>query len=249
MEQIRSARHFIYAETQYFASRVIAEAICERLMEDDPPEIIIVNPFTADGWLEQVAMDTARTRLLEIVREADHAGRFQLYYPVASDGTPIYVHAKLTIIDDRILRIGSANMNNRSMGLDSECDVFLDLERPVNAGRPELAQTICKVRQRLIAEHCALDMDEAARRLKETGSMRATIDGLNEARGNQGRRLVPLPLKELSDAEKKLGDSALLDPERPDEMFEPIERRGLFRRKGALMRVRLKERGKRRRRR
>ncbi|GAM06199.1 phospholipase D [Novosphingobium sp. MBES04] len=249
VEQIRSARHFIYAETQYFASRVIAEAICERLMEDDPPEIIIVNPFTADGWLEQVAMDTARTRLLEIVREADHAGRFQLYYPVASDGTPIYVHAKLTIIDDRILRIGSANMNNRSMGLDSECDVFLDLDRPANAGRPELAQTICKVRQRLIAEHCALDMDEAARRLKETGSMRATIDGLNEACGNQGRRLVPLPLKELSDAEKKLGDSALLDPERPDEMFEPIERRGLFRRKGALMRVRLKERWKRRRRR
>ena len=36
------------------------------------------------------------------------------------------------IVDDEIFRIGSANMNNRSMGLDSECDVFVDANRPGN---------------------------------------------------------------------------------------------------------------------
>jgi hypothetical protein len=54
-----------------------------------------------------------------------------------------------------------------------------------------------------------------------------------------GKHLSPLPLKHLSETERALGESALLDPERPGEMFEPIEHRGLFRRKGQLMRIRL----------
>ncbi len=247
--QIRRAQRFIYAETQYFASRVIAEAICERLLEEDPPEIVIINPLTAHGWLEQVAMDSARGRLLEVVRCADHAGRFHIFHPVASDGTPIYVHAKVMIVDDEVLRIGSANMNNRSMGLDSECDVFLDLARPANAGRPELEATIRALRCRLLGEHCGLNEEEAARRLGEAGgSMAAMIAQIDAQGGANRKQLRPLPLKDFSDAEKALGESEVLDPERPSEMFEPIERRGLFRRKGALMRVRLKERWKRRRR-
>ena len=48
-------------------------------------------------------------------------------------GKAIYVHAKIMIVDDTILRIGSANFNNRSLGLDSECDVFIDCAR---AGSP-----------------------------------------------------------------------------------------------------------------
>lgn len=246
--QIARARRFIYAETQYFASRVIAEAIVERLLEPDPPEIIIVNPLTANGWLEQVAMDSARVRLLEVVHAADHAGRFHIYYPVAADGTPIYVHAKLLIVDDEILRIGSANMNNRSMGLDSECDVFLDLARPANAGRPELAATIRDVRIRLLAEHCGLTLAAMTARLERHGAMSVAVEALHAERGNEGKRLETLPLKDISEAEKALGETELLDPERPSERFEPIERRGLFRRKGALMRVRLMEKWKRRKR-
>ncbi|MBT0667557.1 phospholipase [Novosphingobium profundi] len=248
VEQIRRAKRFIYAETQYFASRVVAEAVCERLMEDDPPEIVIINPLTADGWLEQVAMDTARVRLLEVVQATEHPERFAIYYPVTSEASPIYVHAKLMIVDDEILRIGSANMNNRSMGLDSECDVFLDLARPANAGRPELGETIRALRCRLLAEHCGIEEGEVAAILAETGSMHTLIERVNGGEMANRKHLRLLPLKDLSDAEKALGESEVLDPERPDEMFEPIERRGLFRRKGALMRLRLKEKWKRRRR-
>ncbi|MCJ2183053.1 phospholipase D-like domain-containing protein [Novosphingobium sp. 1949] len=246
VEQIARAKRFIYAETQYFASRVIAEAICERLLEDDPPEIVIINPLSADGWLEQIAMDTARVNLLEVVEAADHAGRFHIYHPLAADDTPIYVHAKLTIVDDAIVRIGSANMNNRSMGLDSECDVFIDTARPVNAGRPELTQTIENLRIRLLGEHCGLSEDDVRERLGRHGSMAAMIEARLTEKGHHGKRLERLPLKHLSDAERAIGASAVLDPERPGEMFEPIERRGLFRRKGALVRVRLMERWKRR---
>ncbi|WP_324695768.1 phospholipase D-like domain-containing protein [Novosphingobium sp. RL4] len=235
VEQIRRAKRFVYAETQYFASRAIAEAICERLLEDDPPEFLIINPCTADGWLEQIAMDTARVELVRTLRNADHAGRFRIFYPVASDGTPIYVHAKLMIVDDEILRVGSANMNNRSMGLDSECDVFIDAARPANA---HVSSAITGLRYRLLSEHCGVTEETIAEALDRQGSMAAMIESLVPL----GKHLEPLPLKHLTEAERALGESALLDPERPGEMFEPIERRGLFRRKGQLMRLHLMDR-------
>lgn len=236
VEHIRRARRFIYAETQYFASRVIAEAVCERLMEDDPPEILIMNPLTADGWLEQQAMDTARVELVETLEHADRHGRFRIFNPMAADGTPIYVHAKLMIVDDELLRVGSANMNNRSMGLDSECDVFIDQARPANA---HVGPAITHLRIRLLAEHCGISEDDVVAGIEQHGSMAAMIDALNRDGPRVGKYCEPLPLKPLSEAERALGKSGVLDPERPGEMFEPIARRGLFRGKGRLMRVRL----------
>ena len=50
---IARARRSIYAESQYFASRRIAEAIAKRLAEPDSPEIVLINPAQADGWLER----------------------------------------------------------------------------------------------------------------------------------------------------------------------------------------------------
>lgn len=243
VEQIRRAKRFIYAETQYFASRVIAEAICERLAEADPPEFLIMNPRTADGWLEQKAMDTARVELVETLQAADHRGRFHIFNPMASDGTPIYVHAKLMIVDDEILRVGSANMNNRSMGLDSECDVFIDMARPANA---HVGPAITRLRLRLLAEHCGVSEDDVEAGIEKHGSMAAMIVALNQASPRRtGKYCEALPLKPLSEAERALGASEVLDPERPGEMFEPIEHRGLFRRKGRLMRMRLMQRLKR----
>ena len=52
-----------------------------------------------------------------------------------------------------------------------------------------------------------------------------------------GKRLERFDLPDLSDTEKAVADNSLLDPEHPDEMFEPIgRRRGLFRR-GSLLRA------------
>ncbi|PEQ11439.1 phospholipase [Novosphingobium sp. PC22D] len=231
VDHIARAKRFIYAETQYFASRRIAEAICERLSEPDPPEIVIVNPLHADGWLEQVAMDSARAELREVVHAVDHAGRFRIYTPYTSGGTPIYVHAKITIIDDEILRVGSANMNNRSMGLDSECDVFIDCARPSNAG---CGPAITDLRHSLIAEHCGVSIEDVAAGLEQHGSMIAFIESLPQT----GKRLEILPLQEISETERALAQAAVFDPERPEEMFEPISKRGLFKRKGYLRRTR-----------
>ncbi len=232
LEHIRRARRFIYAESQYFASRTIAEAIAEKVAEPDPPEIVLINPASAEGWLEQAAMDGARVRLCHAIAERDHARRFRIYLPYNAGNQPIYVHSKVMIVDDEVVRIGSANMNNRSMGLDSECDLFIDAARPGNAhaGAP-----IKRLRIALLAEHSGLSRDTVAAELARHGSMIELLD--NGPR--QGKRTKPFVLRPLSDTEKALADNALLDPERPEELFEPFSaRRGLFRRGGLLRRPR-----------
>lgn len=230
VEHIRRAKRFIYAENQYFASRAIAEAIARRVAEPDPPEIVLINPQSAEGWLEEVAMDGARVRLSHAIAENDKLGRFRIYIPYASEGTPIYVHSKLMIVDDEVIRVGSANMNNRSLGLDSECDLFIDAARP---GNGHAMPAIRRLRHSLIAEHCGLPLDQVAAELGETGSM---IDFINTAH-MPGKKLAPFALRPLTEAEKAVADNALLDPERPEDLFEPImQRRRILFRKGGFLR-------------
>lgn len=227
LDMIASAQRHIYIENQYFASRKIAEAIAKRMAEPDPPEIVIVAPLEASGWLEQVAMDSARARLVHAILKVDHRQRFRMYHPVTAGGTAIYVHAKLMVVDDICLRIGSSNMNNRSLGIDSECDVLIDSR---TASGNMVAQTIADIRSGLMAEHLGVTVETIRAEVGASGSLIATIGKLR----GQGRTLVPYSLPELSETEAKLADSALLDPEHPDEIFEPMSSRGLFRRRHVL---------------
>jgi hypothetical protein len=106
LAQIARAKRYVYIESQYFASRRVAEAIARRLDEENGPEFVIVNPLTAQGWLEPIAMDTARARLVEALRRRDRHGRFRIYHPFTAGGEPIYCHAKILIADDRVFRLG-----------------------------------------------------------------------------------------------------------------------------------------------
>ena len=217
--QIAAAQHNIYAESQYFASRKIAEAIAKRLAETGCPEIVIINPLAAQGWLEPVAMDTARARLVAALIQRDRFGRLRIYHPFTAQGEPIYVHAKVMIVDGRTLRIGSANMNNRSMGLDTECDVVID------AGE-EGSVSIRAIRDGLIAEHLGVSVEMVAGEIEASGSIIATIEAL---RGT-GRSLRPYEIPELSSVEEWLADNEVLDPESASEMFEATTSKGLLRR-------------------
>ncbi len=66
------------------------------------------------------------------------------------------VHSKVMIVDDRLLRVGSANVNNRSMGTDTECDLGAEA-----VNDRQLAQ-IASVRNRLLADHCGANASEVA---------------------------------------------------------------------------------------
>ncbi|BEV01186.1 hypothetical protein NSDW_22800 [Novosphingobium olei] len=227
LEHIARAKRFIYAENQYFASRKVAEAIAKRMAKSDPPEVFIVTSESADGWLEQKAMDSARARLVRSIAEKDINNRFSINIPYTANGTPIYVHAKLMIIDDEVLRVGSANMNNRSLGLDSECDVSLDAADPANSSA---APEIARLRHKLLAEHCGVSVEHMAQTLSAAITMREAVKLLT----GPGRRLERLELPDLSDAETVLADQAILDLENPDELYEPFAKRSIFSRSHVL---------------
>lgn len=220
VEQISKARQSIYAESQYFASRRIAEAIAKRLEETGGPEIVIVNPLTASGWLEPLAMDTARARLVAALGARDKDKRFRVYYPVTETGSDIYVHAKVMIVDGVSLRIGSANMNNRSLGLDTECDIVIE----AGTNDPD-AVTIRAIRDGLLAEHLGVAAERVAAAIDAEGSL---IGAIEKLRGS-GRSLRLYEIPDLSATEAWLADNEVLDPESPSEMFETTTA-GLFRR-------------------
>ncbi|TCP66734.1 phospholipase D-like domain-containing protein [Sphingomonas sp. PP-CE-1G-424] len=218
--QIARAKKHLYIESQYFASRKIAEAVARRLDEADGPEIVIINPTTAQGWLEPIAMDTARARLMEALHRRDTHGRLRMYHPYTAGGEPIYCHAKILIADDDVFRLGSSNMNNRSLRLDTECDLA------IRATDDATARGIAAIRDGLIAEHLGVEVSVVSDLIAETGSLIETIERLR----GKGKTVQPYEVPDLTAVEEWLADNEVLDPEGPEEMFEALSKRGLFRR-------------------
>lgn len=215
LDAIRTARHTIYCESQYFASRAVADAIADRLVEKQGPEIVVINPESADGFVEAEAMDSARAQMFDLVRRADMYQRFRIYTPVTAGGRPIYVHAKILVVDDVLFRIGSSNLNNRSMGFDTECDLVVE-------AAPEdrdLRARIAAVADDLLAEHLGCDPAVVRKaRHDRDGSLIAAVDAL---RGS-GRTLQPFEPAPINAVEEQIAGSDVLDPERPPRLIKSL---------------------------
>jgi phosphatidylserine/phosphatidylglycerophosphate/cardiolipin synthase-like enzyme len=234
LDMIAATQRFLYVENQYLTSAKIAGAIAVRMAEPNPPEFVFVMPRSADGWLEQKAMDAARIALTRRIGKIDALNRFRIYVPVNEARTDIYVHAKVAIMDDRLLRIGSANLNNRSFGLDSECDVIVDAALPRNHA---CTSQIAHVRTQLMAEHLGCDPAQVQATYREKNRLIETIEFL---RGT-GKTLDLLDLEQTSELDDFIAEHELLDPEHPDKMFEPIHQRSIWKnwQKGWNWRARL----------
>jgi phospholipase D1/2 len=221
VDAIRRARDWIYVENQYLTAACVGEAIIERLREPDGPEIVVVNPGKCAGWLEEGTMGVLRARLLRRIRANDPYDRFRIYYPTVPGlgDMRLNVHAKLMIVDGRFVRVGSANLNNRSMGLDSECDLAIE-DRGDGAVRPPVMRFLV----RLLAEHLDVPPTTIANHLARTGSPLRTIEAL---RGRE-RTLVPLDGAVAPWLESVVPEAAVVDPERPipaaelEEMLAPL---------------------------
>lgn len=211
---IGAALSVIYIETQYLTSAAIAQALGEILVRPTGPEIVIVMPQASSGWLEQNTMDAIRCRLLTSLFEKDRHGRLAVYYPaVGILKAPVYVHSKLMIVDNRLAVVGSANLNNRSMGLDRECSLA------VEASRSPHHQAIEVFRNRLLAEHLGCLPANVEEAVRDHRSIIRAIEHLGTAQRRLERLNYHTP--PTIDAVKLLDDAALLDPERPME-FEQI---------------------------
>ncbi len=149
LDAIASARRWIFAENQYFTSRLISEAFAQRLREDDAPEIAVISPFKQSGWLEISTMGVLRGRNHRRLRAADRNGRYRLYYPTLpwldAKGECLNVHSKVLVADDELLMIGSANLADRSMGTDTECQLALEARgNPCRAGDRRFARSAAR---------------------------------------------------------------------------------------------------------
>ncbi len=200
LDQIAAARKSIYVESQYFAAEAIVAALEGRLAEPDGPEVVVINPEKAFSGLEDEAMHVLRGRMIERLEAADPGGRFRIYTPVNAAGEPIYVHAKVFLTDDRVLRIGSSNLNDRSMGFDTECDVAVECEGA-------RASIIAGVRARLLGEHLGVGA-EAFAAAQAGGSLVAAIERLNGP-GRGLRRIERMPEGLVG---RWLADTRFLDP-------------------------------------
>lgn len=208
---IAAAEHTIYLESQYLAAGSICEALEERLAEPDGPEIVVVNPRNAQTFLEDEAMHSVRARMIERLRDAEARGRrdpdgparFLIVYPANQAGDPIYVHAKVLIVDDRFVRVGSSNVNNRSMGFDTECDVAFE------ATTQETRERVRDLQASLLGEHMGCEPRDVADAIAREGSLMAAIEALNAAEGRGLRPIEPDPLDPL---ELTLAESRLFDP-------------------------------------
>lgn len=117
LDAIAAARHAIHlVEAQYFTSAEIGDALVTRLAEANGPEIVLVLPRKASGWLEQNTMDVLRARLLRRLCAAYQFGRLRVYCPVMPglEKACINVHSKVLIVDETLVRAGSSNISNRS---------------------------------------------------------------------------------------------------------------------------------------
>ncbi|HKJ22603.1 MAG TPA: VTT domain-containing protein, partial [Gammaproteobacteria bacterium] len=125
--------------------------------------------------------------------------------PEAGDDMAINVHAKILVADDRLLRIGSSNLNNRSMGLDSECDLSLE------ADDDNSMTAVRDFRNRLLAEHLDVQEAQVTRRCQEQPSLIAAIEALQ----GKPRSLMRLEPTIPEEVEQNLPGKALIDPEAP----------------------------------
>jgi phospholipase D1/2 len=208
-DMVGVATRSIYIENQYLTCTDLANALVKRLREVPDLQVVIVTPHTPDTWLESHTMRNGRIRFTQILNDAGVSDRIRFLFPEVRNGdqtTYTLVHSKVMIVDDRVLRVGSANLNNRSMGTDSECDLALEAESE------DERVAIRQIRARLLADHCGVAPKTAASALSNSSLINAA-----ESLSGRGHRLQPVQDGEPDHGELAEYVEALADPRRPLE--------------------------------
>jgi len=154
LRALRSARQFVYLENQFLWSPEIVEEL-SRLLRHPPTtnfRMLVVLPSKAQGGEDDtrgqlgvlLEADNGNGRLLAVGLHARQTGAASERPPCA-----VYVHAKVGIVDDRWLTIGSANLNDHSLFNDGEINVVTHDEELVR-----------DTRLRLWAEHLETPINE-----------------------------------------------------------------------------------------
>jgi phospholipase D1/2 len=123
----------------------------------------------------------------------------------------VNVHSELMFVDDDLLLVGSANLNNRSMVLDAECNGAIDAR-----GDPRVRAALAKMRNTLLAEHLGCEVDDVAREIEARHGMNDAIAALQKDPAEH-RTLQRLNPTVSDDIDRLVPPEALIDPETPVE--------------------------------
>jgi phosphatidylserine/phosphatidylglycerophosphate/cardiolipin synthase-like enzyme len=165
---LRRARRLVYVEDQYLWSQDWADAMSSALRAEPELRLIAVIPRFAErgGLISANAENIGRHRVLETLRNAG-GDRVAFYDLENAHGTPIYIHAKVCVIDDVWMEVGSDNLNRRSWTHDSELscavlDTTYDEREPLDpADLGDRARVLPRnTRLRLWREHLGRDDDD-----------------------------------------------------------------------------------------
>lgn len=215
-DSIAAARKYIYIENQYFTSDEIAKCLAARLKDPMGPEVVLVLPCDNSGWLEENTMGILRKRALDILKNADRHQRLRVFHPIVPElpeDKYLQVHSKVMIIDDKFIRVGSANLSQRSMGFDSECDLSIEA-RQDELDEPkadEIRNAARALRARLLAEHLDVSVAEFEEVFDRTRSLIQAVDALR----GRPRTLAELNWEVPEWVNRLLPETELIDPPRP----------------------------------
>lgn len=236
LDGIRRAKRYVLCENQYFTSGIIGEALRERLEDPDGPEVAIISRRVEGGWLQEATMGVLRARLHRALRGVADERRYRMFCPQVPGlgNDAVNVHSKVMFVDDDLLFVGSANLNNRSMVLDTECNIALDGRPTDQSSNPSAARgdtrvrdAIVAMRSRLLAEHLGRQPQQVGDEIARTGSMLRSIEAL---RGGE-RTLSPHDPTVTPDMDSLVPSEAVIDPETPMApealvtQFVPVEKR------------------------
>ena len=170
LTNIENARELVYLESQYLTSVAVRDALIRRFGRGDL-DVVVILPESPNAK-EDLALGDAQAQIIQSI--ADSGGSFRAYYPGRGPGPSTYVHAKVMIVDDRILTVGSANLTNRSLSLDTELCVTWELDRA--------DEQIRALRTRLLSEHTGV----SAAGLAATRGLVQELDALASADSHLG---------------------------------------------------------------
>lgn len=156
---IDAAERLIYIENQYLTSRAMLQALARRLADRARPKltVVLVMPDGADSPKEDFVLGdrqrAVRFALSKMAEREGHTLKVLMSVDRSDPAAPVptFIHAKVLIVDDEFLSVGSANLTNRSMEVDNELNTSWQAEAE-EAGAA-LRGEIRALRGALLAEH------------------------------------------------------------------------------------------------
>jgi phosphatidylserine/phosphatidylglycerophosphate/cardiolipin synthase-like enzyme len=191
LKALPRARSLIYLEDQYLWSTAVVAALARALRDQPELRLIAVIPRfpDTDGRLSVPPNLVGRFAALAMLERAG-GDRVAVYSPENAQGTPVYVHAKVCVIDDTWGMVGSDNFNRRSWTHDSELSCAV-LDQPGEVVRQGAGGYAHALRTALGREHLGSgadgELDSARGAFEAFRRAAASLDAWHEG-GRHGPR-------------------------------------------------------------